>query len=120
MSQNLCCTFNNVSFFCRDLKIENFLLDEHNNIKIVGRWEHPIKSLDKLQRRRLRRRINANFPEKKNPSRMFCADFGLSNTLKTESLSPELLSTQCGSPAYAAPELLAHRKYGPKVDVWSV
>lgn len=66
----------------RDLKIENFLLDEHNNIKIV--------------------------------------DFGLSNTLKAESLSPELLSTQCGSPAYAAPELLAHRKYGPKVDVWSV
>lgn len=24
------------SSFCRDLKIENFLLDEHNNIKIVG------------------------------------------------------------------------------------
>ncbi|XP_029903752.1 hormonally up-regulated neu tumor-associated kinase [Myripristis murdjan] len=66
----------------RDLKIENFLLDEHNNIKIV--------------------------------------DFGLSNTLKVESLSLELLNTQCGSPAYAAPELLAHRKYGPKVDVWSV
>ncbi|KAM4521437.1 uncharacterized protein PAE49_001542 [Odontesthes bonariensis] len=66
----------------RDLKIENFLLDEHNNIKIV--------------------------------------DFGLSNTLKADSLSLELLSTQCGSPAYAAPELLAHRKYGPKVDVWSV
>ncbi|XP_034554785.1 hormonally up-regulated neu tumor-associated kinase [Notolabrus celidotus] len=66
----------------RDLKIENFLLDEHNNIKIV--------------------------------------DFGLSNTLKVESLSLELLNTQCGSPAYAAPELLAHRKYGPKVDVWSI
>ncbi|KAF3702635.1 Hormonally up-regulated neu tumor-associated kinase [Channa argus] len=66
----------------RDLKIENFLLDEHNNIKIV--------------------------------------DFGLSNTLKPDSLSLELLNTQCGSPAYAAPELLAHRKYGPKVDVWSV
>ncbi|XP_041950464.1 hormonally up-regulated neu tumor-associated kinase homolog A [Alosa sapidissima] len=66
----------------RDLKIENFLLDEHNHIKIV--------------------------------------DFGLSNTLKVESVAAELLSTQCGSPAYAAPELLAHKKYGPKVDVWSV
>ncbi|KAF6732247.1 Hormonally up-regulated neu tumor-associated kinase [Oryzias melastigma] len=66
----------------RDLKIENFLLDEHNNIKIV--------------------------------------DFGLSNTLRTDSVPLELLSTQCGSPAYAAPELLAHRKYGPKVDVWSI
>ncbi|XP_030643219.1 hormonally up-regulated neu tumor-associated kinase homolog [Chanos chanos] len=66
----------------RDLKIENFLLDEHNNIKIV--------------------------------------DFGLSNTLKSDSVSAELLNTQCGSPAYAAPELLARKKYGPKVDVWSV
>ncbi|XP_038141953.1 hormonally up-regulated neu tumor-associated kinase homolog [Cyprinodon tularosa] len=66
----------------RDLKIENFLLDEHNNIKIV--------------------------------------DFGLSNTLKPDSLPQELLSTQCGSPAYAAPELLAHKKYGSKVDVWSI
>ncbi|KFU97370.1 Hormonally up-regulated neu tumor-associated kinase, partial [Pterocles gutturalis] len=65
----------------RDLKIENFLLDENNNIKII---------------------------------------FGLSNTAKFEGLSQELLHTQCGSPAYAAPELLAHRKYGPKVDVWSI
>ncbi|XP_051852677.1 hormonally up-regulated neu tumor-associated kinase homolog A-like [Antechinus flavipes] len=66
----------------RDLKIENFLLDENNNIKIV--------------------------------------DFGLSNIMKVEGLSQELLNTQCGSPAYAAPELLAHKKYGPKVDVWSI
>ncbi|NWU61511.1 HUNK kinase, partial [Pterocles burchelli] len=64
----------------RDLKIENFLLDE--NIKIM--------------------------------------DFRLSNTAKFEGLSQELLHTQCGSPAYAAPELLVYRKYGPKVDVWSI
>ncbi|XP_077161370.1 uncharacterized protein LOC143821368 [Paroedura picta] len=40
--------------------------------------------------------------------------------MKFDGLSQELLSTQCGSPAYAAPELLAHKKYGPKVDVWSI
>lgn len=55
-----------------------------------------------------------------NLSLFLCVDFGLSNTLKSDSLSLDLLNTQCGSPAYAAPELLAHRKYGPKVDVWSV
>ncbi|NXM62636.1 HUNK kinase, partial [Illadopsis cleaveri] len=66
----------------RDLKIENFLLDENNNIKIT--------------------------------------DFGLSNTARFEGLSQELLHTQCGSSAYPAPELLAHKKYGPKVDVWSI
>ena len=32
----------------------------------------------------------------------------------------EMCSTQCGSPAYAAPELLSGEKYGPKVDVWSM
>jgi len=42
-------------------------------------------------------------------------DFGLSNHTKNE-----LCITQCGSPAYAAPELLAHKKYGTKVDVWSI
>ena len=32
----------------------------------------------------------------------------------------DLLRTQCGSPAYTAPELLSGKKYGPEVDVWSM
>jgi serine/threonine protein kinase len=35
-------------------------------------------------------------------------------------MPPELCVTQCGSPAYAAPELLNNTKYGPKVDIWSM
>ena len=43
-------------------------------------------------------------------------DFGLSNTYK----SGELLKTACGSPCYAAPEMIAGKKYhGTSVDIWS-
>ena len=43
-------------------------------------------------------------------------DFGLSNTFKPD----QLLKTACGSPCYAAPEMIAGKDYyGSKVDVWS-
>lgn len=68
----------------RDLKVENLLLDEQGDIKII--------------------------------------DFGLSNFMPgygENDSDLDGLTTQCGSPAYAAPELLAKRVYGNKVDVWS-
>lgn len=43
-------------------------------------------------------------------------DFGLSNTYK----SGETLQTACGSPCYAAPEMVAGKKYdGLPADIWS-
>ena len=43
-------------------------------------------------------------------------DFGLSNTYETKGT----LKTACGSPCYAAPEMIAGQEYyGSKVDVWS-
>ena len=43
-------------------------------------------------------------------------DFGLSNTYKTG----ELLQTACGSPCYAAPEMIEGKKYkGLNADIWS-
>lgn len=43
-------------------------------------------------------------------------DFGLSNTYKPG----ETLKTACGSPCYAAPEMIAgERYYGSRVDIWS-
>lgn len=44
------------------------------------------------------------------------ADFGLSNTMKDGGF----LKTSCGSPNYAAPEVISGSVYaGPEVDVWS-
>ncbi|TPX36190.1 hypothetical protein SmJEL517_g01607 [Synchytrium microbalum] len=44
------------------------------------------------------------------------ADFGLSNVMA----DGDFLKTSCGSPNYAAPEVISGRLYaGPEVDVWS-
>jgi 5'-AMP-activated protein kinase catalytic alpha subunit len=44
------------------------------------------------------------------------ADFGLSNIM----MDGEFLKTSCGSPNYAAPEVISGKLYaGPEVDVWS-
>jgi len=43
-------------------------------------------------------------------------DFGLSNTY----VKDEYLKMACGSPCYAAPEMIAGKRYdGTKVDTWS-
>ena len=45
------------------------------------------------------------------------ADFGLSNYYKANGH----LTSWCGSPEYAAPEVLEGKKYcGPEIDVWSL
>eukprot|EP00047_Mylnosiga_fluctuans_P004714 m.236127 g.236127 ORF g.236127 m.236127 type:complete len:242 (-) comp12931_c0_seq1:891-1616(-) len=44
------------------------------------------------------------------------ADFGLSNIMR----DGDFLKTSCGSPNYAAPEVISGQLYaGPEVDVWS-
>ncbi|CAL8124794.1 unnamed protein product [Orchesella dallaii] len=44
------------------------------------------------------------------------ADFGLSNMM----LDGDFLRTSCGSPNYAAPEVISGKLYaGPEVDIWS-
>eukprot|EP01111_Echinosteliopsis_oligospora_P015139 TRINITY_DN5880_c0_g1_i1.p1 TRINITY_DN5880_c0_g1~~TRINITY_DN5880_c0_g1_i1.p1 ORF type:complete len:640 (-),score=122.41 TRINITY_DN5880_c0_g1_i1:20-1939(-) len=46
------------------------------------------------------------------------ADFGFGNTIKRQG---QLFSTFCGSPVYAAPEIVKCQKYiGPAVDIWSL
>lgn len=50
-----------------------------------------------------------------NNNRIKIADFGFSNYFKAGGL----LSTWCGSPPYAAPEVFEGKKYtGPEIDIW--
>lgn len=44
-------------------------------------------------------------------------DFGLSNFFR----EGELLKTSCGSPCYAAPEMMSERQYDPrKTEIWAL
>ena len=54
-----------------------------------------------------------------NSKQLTIIDFGLSN-IYSNSKKEILLSSACGSPSYAAPEMLNGEKYkGPPVDIWS-
>jgi len=49
-------------------------------------------------------------------SKIMITDFGLSATLKGDSL----MRTTCGTPEYIAPEILARKPYTCQVDMWAV
>ena len=55
---------------------------------------------------------------KPNTKKLTIVDFGLSN--KFNNYKKDLFQSACGSPSYAAPEMLHEEKYsGPPVDIWS-
>lgn len=87
------------------MKPENLLLDEHINVKI-GIMEF----LDRIDRHK-----SASFSLSLSLSPI-PADFGLSNVMA----DGDFLKTSCGSPNYAAPEVISGKHYaGQEVDLWS-
>lgn len=66
------------SILHRDLKPQNIMINDENNLKI--------------------------------------ADFGFARHFQTDTVA----ETLCGTPLYMAPEIMKHRKYNYKSDLWSV
>ena len=84
--------------------MDNMLLDTNMDIKIIGK-----------------RHIQNTVCRISDSLHLLCLDFSLSNEEYVESEHGRVhCNTQCGSPSYAAPELLGHKEYGKEVDIWSM
>ncbi|KAJ3331736.1 hypothetical protein HDU76_002351 [Blyttiomyces sp. JEL0837] len=59
---------------------------------------------------------NLLYRSEKDTSEIVIADFGVSNVVE----EGEILKTLCGSPAYAAPEVIKRVGHGKPADLWSV
>ncbi|SPO02396.1 related to ser/thr protein kinase KIN4 [Cephalotrichum gorgonifer] len=96
----------------RDLKLENLLLDRHRNIIITDfGFANNFDPRDELTEE-----------EEMNLSdREFIKRRGLDKMTKSGVRRGDLMQTSCGSPCYAAPELVVSDSVytGRKVDVWS-
>ena len=96
----------------RDLKLENLLLDQNRNIIITDfGFANTFNPIDTLSDE-----IEYNLANKE-----FVKKFKLDRTDQMGMRRGDLMQTSCGSPCYAAPELVVSDSLytGRKVDVWS-
>ena len=96
----------------RDLKLENLLLDRNRNIIITDfGFANTFNPDDELTEE-----MEYNLGDKN-----FIKKFGLEKVDAEGMRRGDLMQTSCGSPCYAAPELVVSDSLytGRKVDVWS-
>lgn len=96
----------------RDLKLENLLLDRNRNIIITDfGFANTFNPADELTQE-----VEAGLGSRDYVKRM-----GLDEVLPGGWRRGDLMQTSCGSPCYAAPELVVSDSLytGRKVDVWS-
>jgi 5'-AMP-activated protein kinase catalytic alpha subunit len=89
-------------------------LNEHESCKYLAQILAGLEYLQKL--RIVHRDLKPENLLLDHKKAIKIVDFGLSNLYQ----SGETLKTACGSPCYAAPEMIAGKRYhGAQVDVWS-
>ena len=94
--------------------ILNKRLNENEACKFYQQIISGLEYLDKI--RIVHRDLKPENLLLDNKKNIKIVDFGLSNMYSNN----ELLSTACGSPCYAAPEMINGEKYnGSLVDIWS-
>ncbi|KAL9586372.1 MAG: hypothetical protein Q9212_000944 [Teloschistes hypoglaucus] len=96
----------------RDLKLENLLLDRHKNIIITDfGFANTFNPHDQLDEEIEYNLTNRDFVKRR----------GLEQVQDDGKRRGDLMQTSCGSPCYAAPELVVTDSLytGRKVDVWS-
>lgn len=102
----------------RDLKTENLLLDSNMDIKLAGKdvwWARGGPVWGRLGPVHPAAAAHVSPKLRPMPLSLYLTDFGFGNFYKPG----EPLSTWCGSPPYAAPEVFEGKEYeGPQLDIW--